>query len=328
MADMPQALGRALDSLAASREADGLARDAREISENYRLRTGKGRRLLTREGEAAAYAVSRMPATFAAAQAALRESLAASGLNPATLLDCGAGTGAVTFAADTLLPLTSILCMERETAMRTVGERLMRAYGGAPAEAVWAACNLAGEDPLPRAQLVCEGYMLGELREDARIPAALRMWNAAEQMLLCIEPGTPQGFANLNAVRDALTREGAYLAAPCPSGQTACPMRGKDWCHFAVRVQRTRLHRQLKGGAAPYEDEKFCYMAFTRTPPQAACAARILRHPQVAPGRIVLTLCEEGRTGQRVISKKDPLWKRARKATWGDSFASHAGEKE
>ena len=73
MADMPQALGRALDSLAASREADGLARDAREISENYRLHTGKGRRLLTREGEAAAYAVSRMPATFAAAQAALRE---------------------------------------------------------------------------------------------------------------------------------------------------------------------------------------------------------------------------------------------------------------
>ena len=97
-------------------------------------------------------------------------------------------------------------------------------------------------------------------------------------------------------------------------------MAGEDWCHFAVRVQRTRLHKALKGGDAPYEDEKFCYLALTRTPPAAACGARILRHPQIAPGRIALRVCEGGQAAQRVITKKDPLWKRVRKSEWGDAL--------
>ena len=97
-------------------------------------------------------------------------------------------------------------------------------------------------------------------------------------------------------------------------------MRGEDWCHFTVRVQRTRLHRLLKGGEAPFEDEKFAYLVLTRTPAQSPCGARVLRHPQIAPGRIALTLCEEGEKRERVVTKKDPLWKRARKLGAGDAI--------
>ena len=97
-------------------------------------------------------------------------------------------------------------------------------------------------------------------------------------------------------------------------------MAGEDWCHFTVRVQRTKLHKQLKGGDAPYEDEKFCFLALTKEPPKAACAARVLRHPQIGPGRIVLTLCENGGVQNRVVTKKDPLWKRARKIGAGDAL--------
>lgn len=318
MAGFPQELTAALEALLAGESAAQLALDAQTISENYRLRTGQGSRLLTKEREAAAYAASRMPATFAAAQAALQQALNASGLEIRTLLDCGAGTGAVGWAAAGLLELERITCLEREDAMRSVGGALMRAGGGALSQAVWASCDLTAAQALPRADLVAEGYMLGELREELRLPVAQRLWDAAEKMLLLIEPGTPQGFANLAAVREHLASQGAHVAAPCPAGASRCPMGEGDWCHFSVRVQRTRLHKALKGGDAPYEDEKFCCLALTREAPKAACRARVLRHPVIAPGRITLTLCEGGERTVRVVTKKDPLWKRVRKIGAGD----------
>lgn len=312
----PQVLTAALERLLAGYEQATLVQDARAISENYRLRTGEGKRLLTQEREAAAYAAARMPATWAAARAALEEAKAASGVQAESLLDCGAGTGAVSWAATEVWPLTQVTCLEREEAMRTVGSALMRE--GAPLCAQWTAWDAAHEQPLPTADLVAEGYMLGELSEAMRLPVARRMWAAARKMLVLIEPGTPQGFANLAAVRAELTALGAYVAAPCPQGAEGCPMSDGDWCHFTVRVQRTRLHKALKGGDAPYEDEKFAYLALTREAPQSPCTARVLRHPVIAPGRIALTLCEAGEKNMRVVTKKDALWKRARKIGAGD----------
>ena len=318
MAEFPQELTAALEALLAEKSTAQLERDAKTISENYRMRTGQGNRLLTREGEAAAYAASRMPATFAAACEAIGEALTASGLAPRTLLDCGAGTGAATWAAAQLLDLEVITCLEREEAMRSVGRRLMAEGSGALAGAKWASCDLTA-DVLPGAELVVEGYMLGELREDMRLAVAQKLWNACTQMLVLIEPGTPQGFANLAAVRAHLTSMGAHVAAPCPAGSTFCPMSGEDWCHFSVRVQRTRLHKALKGGDAPYEDEKYAYLALTREAPMAACQARVLRHPLIQPSRITLTLCEGGEKKQCIVTKKDALWKRARKLGAGDA---------
>ena len=58
-------LRAALAALAAQYQEEGLRRDAQALSERYRLRTGTGRRLLTGEREAAAYAAARMPASAA-----------------------------------------------------------------------------------------------------------------------------------------------------------------------------------------------------------------------------------------------------------------------
>ena len=319
MAGFPQELTLALEALLSGRESAQLERDAKIISENYRMRTGQGSRLLTRESEAAAYAAARMPATFAAAHEAIAQALEASGLAPRTLMDCGAGTGAAAWAAAQLLELEEITCLEREDAMRSVGSALMRAGDGALASAKWASCDLAAPGALPGAELVVEGYMLGELSEHMRLPVAEKLWHACGQMLVLIEPGTPQGFANLAAVREHLASLGAHVAAPCPAGSKHCPMEEGDWCHFSVRVQRSRLHKALKGGEAPYEDEKYAYLALTREAPKAACMARVLRHPLIAPGRIVLTLCEDGEKKQRIVTKKDGLWKRARKIGAGES---------
>jgi len=318
MAGLPAALTAALYDITAEIDGARLEKDAKNISETYRMRTGTGKRLLTRESEAAAYAAARMPATYEAARAALLGALDASGFAPRTLLDCGAGTGAASWAAADLLELEEVTCLEREEAMRSVGSALMQS--GGMERAVWQAFDLTDKKPLPGAELVVEGYMLGELAEEMRLPVARKLWDACTQMLVLIEPGTPQGFANLAAVRKELAGLGAHVAAPCPAGSQNCPMTGGDWCHFAVRVQRTKLHKTLKGGDAPYEDEKFCYLALTKTLPRAACAARVLRHPQIAPGKITLTLCEGNEKKIRVVTKKDPLWKQARKIGAGDAL--------
>lgn len=146
-----------------------------------------------------------------------------------------------------------------------------------------------------------------------RLSVAEKLWNACGQMLVLIEPGTPQGFANLRAVRERLTAMGAYVAAPCPQGAAIADDGGKSGVHFAVRVQRTRLHKALKGGDAPFEDEKFSYLVLTRQKPDDACRMRVLRHAQIAPGRITVPVCGEAGEKLLTVTKKDPLWKRVRK---------------
>lgn len=312
MTGMPVRLRQQIEALA--EDAGALARDAKALSEAYRTRTGEGRRLAVTEGDALSYACARMPATFAAAQRALELTLPCMPCEIGTVTDCGAGTGALTLAAFSALQPSRMLCLERESAMRGLGERIT-ALEGVPAE--WRDFDLVRQ-VVPPAELVCEGYMLGELAAGDRPAAVLKLWAATEKMLLLVEPGTLQGWRNLQEARRLLTDEGTYTAAPCP-GETACPLGEGDWCHFSVRVERTRLMKRLKGGEAPYEDEKFAFLALTREKP-VPCRARILRHPDVQKGRIALAACTGQGRQTLAVTKKDPLWKRARKAEWGDAL--------
>ncbi|MEL7604103.1 MAG: small ribosomal subunit Rsm22 family protein, partial [Bacillota bacterium] len=87
------------------------------------------------------------------------------------------------------------------------------------------------------------------------------------------------------------------------------------------RGPRSRLHRALKGGDAPYEDEKFCYMAFTKEPCEKT-VARVLRHPIIEPGRVTLTLCTPEGIQKSVVTKRsNDAFKHARKTDWGGGWS-------
>ena len=45
---------------------------------------------------------------------------------------------------------------------------------------------------------------------------------------------------------------------------------------------------------------------------------RIQAGAQIGPGRILLPVCEAGEEKTMTVTKKDPLWKRARKIRWGE----------
>jgi ribosomal protein RSM22 (predicted rRNA methylase) len=168
---------------------------------------------------------------------------------------------------------------------------------------------------LPPHDLVIVSYALGEIG-----PGVIaRAWKATRQVLVVIEPGTPFHFRGVLAAREYLIAEGAFIAAPCPHA-SACPMSGTDWCHMPARVERTSLHRRLKGAELPYEDEKFSYVIATRTPVDRA-AARIVRRPEIQKGFVALTLCTpEGLRRQGVPRSQRDDFKRARKVGWGAAW--------
>ena len=83
----------------------------------------------------------------------------------------------------------------------------------------------------------------------------------------------------------------------------------------------------LKDGDAPYEDEKFMYLALTREQPRPA-TARILRHPMVQKGRIDLSLCTaQANISLSVGKKQTDAFRVARKSVWGNAFEpeNHTG---
>jgi ribosomal protein RSM22 (predicted rRNA methylase) len=197
--------------------------------------------------------------------------------------------------------------------------RLGRTLSGtAFPKAVWAAGDIRRLS-FAEHDLVTFSYSLGELPEADAGKVLDKAWRAARGALVIIEPGTPAGFARVRCWRGQLLELGAHMLAPCPHEAT-CPLPSADWCHFAQRVDRTSLHRRLKGGELGHEDEKFSYIAVSKES-LALPAARIIRHPQVSPGAVQLELCSQGGLRKTVATKRDrEQFRQARHARWGDAW--------
>lgn len=312
MTDLPPILKQAAESL-----IDGLRaakRDAEAVSLRYRGETGTAK-TLKKPSESVAYAVSRMPATFAAADFVLRR---LPDIGAKSLTDVGAGTGAVVWAAGKLFDLNEILCLESEPAMIQTGEKLTDACGdGFKVPPVWRRFDLTRDDIAP-ADIVTASYVLNELPESEREKALLKLWAATKKALVLIDPATPDCFARMKSFRTRLIENGAFIVAPCPH-QNACP---NDWCHFARRVQRSKLHRAMKSGDAPFEDEKFTYLIAARKKFPAP-SARILHRPKIEKNKVVLSLCAADGIREVSFYKGSANYKAARKADWGDAFISN-----
>ena len=263
--DLPAELKAALDAKLHGLSRNDAAERAAVISRTYR--DGGSSSAIRTETDALAYALARMPATYAAVTASLnalceiRPDFA-----PQSLLDVGAGPGTASWAAaEAFSSLTDFALIDANNALRTLALDLSgnsarlrdMTYRRGEARAMLAEAAAA--------DLVVASYMIGEIDEAQRTALAELMWAKTRDTLLIVEPGTPAGYARIIALRAQLIAAGAHVAAPCPH-DGECPLAAPDWCHFTQRLPRSRAHKQIKGADVPFEDEKFAYVALTRAP--------------------------------------------------------------
>jgi ribosomal protein RSM22 (predicted rRNA methylase) len=317
---LPSDLTNALTQLLDGVSRKELAAAAQKQSAGYRQgATSQG---IATPLDAVAYAVTRMPATYAACAAVFaRLTEVMPDFMPASLLDVGAGSGAASWAAITAWPgIGAVTMLDRNPALRDLARKLADAgpmpdleilIGDVTAEKHF--LNLENG-----ADLVVASYVLAELPKNKAADIAVDLWQPAGVALVLIEPGTPDGFARIRAARTALIAAGAHVAAPCTHDKD-CPMQGEDWCHFSQRLPRSRDHMLLKDANVPFEDERYSYVVVTRD--KVARGARILAPPLEEKPGLMFKLCDEnGLRGQFVASRDKEKYRRVRKHGWGDLF--------
>jgi len=294
-----------------------------ELSQRYRDgHTRDTTPFLQTSVDVAAYAAFRLPATFAAATAALREVRdLRPDFRPRGVLDAAGGLGTASWAAAEIWPTvehTEVL--ERDEHMIRLGQSLAaHAHSPALRAAGWRQIDITAEWSMDSADLVILGYALGELAAESRDTVMRRLWAHTDDTVLVLEPGTPRGSALIRQAGDLLVNEDAAVVAPFP-WDWVCIENERDWCHFAARVSRTRLHRSVKGAALSHKDEKYAYVAASRTP-GLPIAARVIRHPQIRSGHVRLTLCTAAGVKHVVVTRKNrEAFRRARDLAWGSAI--------
>ncbi len=317
--DLPAELKAALDGKLRGFSRSDAAGRAASISQTYRGGGGSGG--IRSEADALAYALARMPATYAAVTASLN-ALAEirPDFAPVSLLDIGAGPGTATWAAAEAFPsLKDFALLDANDALRALALDLARdstrlrdtSYERGEARAMLAKANAA--------DAVIASYMIGEIGDAEQRALAELMWEKTRDTLLVVEPGTPAGYARVLALRDHLIGLGAHVAAPCPHDDK-CPLQAPDWCHFSQRLQRSRAHMQVKGAEVPFEDERFSYVALTRTAVEGRRPSRVLAQPAVSKVEITAKLCSPAGVAIAKIPRRARAeYANARRWRWGDA---------
>jgi ribosomal protein RSM22 (predicted rRNA methylase) len=316
--DLPAELKAALDARLQGLSRNDAAGRAASISKTYRDGGGSG--AITSEADALAYALARMPATYAAVTASLNALRGvAPDFAPASLLDVGAGPGTASWAAAEAFPsLHSLTLIDANRALRALALDLagrsarLREIDYRHGQARTALADAQTAD------LVVASYVIGELAEAERGALADLMWAKTRDTLVIVEPGTPAGYARVIALRAQLIAAGAHVAAPCPH-DGPCPLVAPDWCHFAQRLPRLRAHKQIKGAELPFEDEKFSYVALRRAP-AARHPARVLAPPVLSKVEVTAKLCTaDGVSIAKLPRRAKADYARARRWRWGDA---------
>lgn len=269
---------------------------------------------------ALAYALARMPATYAACVRSF--DLVAQRLPdfaPAVCLDIGAGSGSATLAAASVWPqLQRARLVEPNAALADIAVDLLAVASTLDVGVLGPALDAMAPAAAVHADLVTLSYVLAEqpLSEVGRFVASII--RHVGSLIVVVEPGTPAGYARVLAAREALIAAGLKIVAPCPHAE-ACPLPTGDWCHFSVRLQRTAAHMQLKDASVPFEDERFSFIAAVRDGAAMPAAARLIRPADIEKGFADLAVCATAGLATRRIRRRDAAaYKSAKRLVWGD----------
>jgi ribosomal protein RSM22 (predicted rRNA methylase) len=316
MTGLPAWIAAALNSKLENVSRNVLRDRAQAISDAYRA--GHSSELIKSDIDALAYAVVRLPATYAAVRAALARTVEmAPAFEPQSILDIGCGPGTAAWAGLHTWPsVTKATLIDRNPRLLDLAREFSGSHQtgidfvqGEMAKSVSAA---------PQADVVMASYALTEIPAAALSGILSALWDRTQKMLVIVEPGTVVGFQRILTYRDALLAQGARIIAPC-SHESLCPLANNErWCHFGVRLPRSRDHLVVKDAEVPFEDEKFSYLVAGKDI-GAARGHRVLATPKVNKAAVTLTLCAPERTEERIVERRQKdAYRAAKRLDWGD----------
>lgn len=299
---LPQYILETIEELIAPYQQRELKKARTDLTHKYRSHAAH---YMETDQEVLSYLITRLPATYKVACKVFEE---LEKRYPETLfsshLDLGSGPGTMALA----FPTSSTTLVEKDPKLIQIGKKLVQS-------GTWLQADMT-KAPLTPHDLVTFSYSLGELSNKKEM--LHKAWTACRHSLILIEPGTPKGFQVILEARKTLLELGALIAAPCPHAHT-CPY---DWCHFSERLERQKIHKDLKGGTKGYEDEKYSYLIVSRFPP-TPFQSRLIAPPEKHSGHIRLKLCTPEGIQDIILSRKDQeLYRQAKKMELGDSYPS------
>ena len=220
---MPPHVRSALETLLEGVSRKDLAARAALLTDTYRS-AGPSAAAVAGPLDALAYAVARMPATYAATLEALRRAVQQSpDLQPRSVLDLGSGPGTASLAALEMWPaITHVTMLEGLAAFRDLAAKFLRVgETPAPAQAEIVAGDLrAGGNDWAEADLVVAAYVLVEMSQAQARSLVLDAYAKARQALVLVEPGTTAGFARIRMARDgssAVPHSSHHARTPWPA---------------------------------------------------------------------------------------------------------------
>lgn len=321
MSGLPAFIGGTLQAKLDHVPRVGLRASAQRMSESYRQ--GGTSDVIRSDLDALAYAIVRMPATYAAVRAALTQAAdIIPDYAPLSLLDIGAGPGTASWAAlDAWPSLQKARLIDRNPHLLALAEAFGASAAAPPIElsTTRERLDVAFVDTAA-VDVVMASYVLTELGGGTLSATLETVWSRAARLLVIVEPGTTDGFRRILECRDWLLARGAQIVAPC-SHEGRCPLATADrWCHFGARLPRSRDHLLTKDASVPFEDEKFSYLVAGKGFGELARGRRVLATPKVGKTGVALTLCAPDAIEERVVARRlKDAYRAAKRLDWGDA---------
>lgn len=309
-----------IDEILRDNKISSLRKEYSTISGRYREERANSSVIVASEKEVVSYISSRMCETATIVDNVLSRvnDLDSLSVSVSSVLDIGSGTGSCLWALDNYINNANIVAVERERQMINYSKILASDLSN-KIEYLQSDILSPKVKELQKSDLAIESFMLNEMEEKDRFKAVDLICEKTDDYIILIEPGTPKSYQNMIKIRQYIINKGFNLILPCPHS-LECGLKD-DYCNFSVRVPRTTVSRQIKGGTLNYEDEKYFYLVFRKNQgSQLNHSSIVIRRPVYRKGCVDLKLCNrDGSIKSKTITKSDKNnYKKARELKHGD----------
>ncbi len=270
-----------------------------EISRNYRQQQYKE----LNKDQVLAYAIGRMPATYSVINYVIQKFLNKYKLF-SNVLDIGSGCGSLAIA---LLDKNVIYtALEKSTSMINMFKILLGEDIKVFQQDIYS-YNIKNQY-----EAIFASYCVNEMKDKEFV--LKKIFDLSSRYVFIIEPGTPIGYSNIISAKKVAKEKGFHSILPC--SMDICHLKNKDWCHFSIRVQRNKIHTNIKRGSLPYEDEKFSYVIFSKNRLDDILHNTIIKRPIRKSGHSIFDVCTQNGIKRLILSNKSIK----QKLYWGDEI--------